>query len=590
MIGFTKNELRIKGMITRTADSNRQAFSTKFLAILHRIKKLPLKESKICGLKEIELESSVREYFVDQSLSFTLSSGVYANFSTYENTVSASMGKSYTEETCYIDIYSRMKSLQQLKDMVQEWEAEYLKSFAHQTITLTGRTRKDKGGWSDIFEFSDRFFAVLHKISKIDFGDAPTDMLELHLTEPGRQHMYRDNGEVKETMRRKMSRMVPRHFKFEDEVNGEVSWKEDKENKDDYTTITNYSIKISSTTKSSKQLAELVTTWEKEYQDFKFSGNGLCYYVYDPPKLPEGNGSPPPPNVEEFSEYSFESSKTFNNVFFSKKEKIVERIKFFMDNESWYQARGIPYTLTFLFHGEPGCGKTSSIKAIANLTQRHIVSVPLKNVKTVEELYNIFYGSTINKKPMPVDKKLFVLEDIDCASLKDIVKKREEEKEEDSSSDSEDTSKETDDKEKKSDDKEKKKRKKKKKKAKDGKSKLTLADLLEVFDGVMEMKGRMMVITTNYPEKLDSALIRPGRVDVNLKFGKCHRDDILGIYKNFYNQDTPMNFNTDRLPNDKWTPAEVVQIFLNDIVSPASALEIICQDHPDGDHRTRIAG
>lgn len=117
-----------------------------------------------------------------------------------------------------------------------------------------------------------------------------------------------------------------------------------------------------------------------------------------------------------------------------------------------------------------------------------------------------------------------------------------------------------------------------------------MADLLEVFDGVMEMKGRMMVITTNYPEKLDSALIRPGRVDVNLKFGKCHRDDILGIYKNFYNQDTPMNFNTDRLPNDKWTPAEVVQIFLNDIVSPASALEIICQDHPDGDHRTRIAG
>ena len=42
------------------------------------------------------------------------------------------------------------------------------------------------------------------------------------------------------------------------------------------------------------------------------------------------------------------------------------------------------------------------------------------------------------------------------------------------------------------------------------KNKLTLATLLEVLDGVMEMEGRMLVITTNYPEKLDKALIRPG--------------------------------------------------------------------------------
>ena len=33
---------------------------------------------------------------------------------------------------------------------------------------------------------------------------------------------------------------------------------------------------------------------------------------------------------------------------------------------------------------------------------------------------------------------------------------------------------------------------------------LTLADQLEVLDGVMDMEGRMLVITTNYPERLDS--------------------------------------------------------------------------------------
>lgn len=102
-----------------------------------------------------------------------------------------------------------------------------------------------------------------------------------------------------------------------------------------------------------------------------------------------------------------------------------------------------------------------------------------------------------------------------------------------------------------------------------------------------------MVITTNFPEKLDSALIRPGRVDVNLKFGKCRPDDILGIYKNFFNQNIPKDFNTDMLPNDKWTPAEVVQTFLNFPQSPDSALETICkvQDPDAGElHRTRVAG
>merc|ERR1712165_238781 len=166
----------------------------------------------------------------------------------------------------------------------------------------------------------------------------------------------------------------------------------------------------------------------------------------------------------------FESGKTFKNIFFPQKEELVERINFFLENESWYLDRGIPYTLSFLFHGEPGCGKTSTIKAIANLTQRHIVSVPLKNVKTVEDLYNIFYASTINKKPMPVDRKLFVLEDIDCASLKDTVKKREAEEnqsDDDSSSDlSEDDTTKNDDKEKKD-----KKDKKKKKKKNQGKKK-----------------------------------------------------------------------------------------------------------------------
>ena len=174
----------------------------------------------------------------------------------------------------------------------------------------------------------------------------------------------------------------------------------------------------------------------------------------------------------------------------------------------------------------PGCGKTSTIQAIANHTQRHIINIPLKDIRNIQELRSIFYGSRINKKPIPMHKRLFVIEDIDCNSLMKTVGKREnsthevveeeptakkilpedashsssEESSWSSTSDSQDSEKPT---------KEKKvKRREKKKKKKERKSKLTLGDLLEVFDGVLEMKGRMMVVTTNHPERLDPALTR----------------------------------------------------------------------------------
>ena len=79
---------------------------------------------------------------------------------------------------------------------------------------------------------------------------------------------------------------------------------------------------------SSKELSDLVTSWEKEYEDFKFSGSGLRYYVYNPHSEESSQ--------EDFDEFSFESGKTFNNVFFSQKESLVSRLRFFLDNEDWY--------------------------------------------------------------------------------------------------------------------------------------------------------------------------------------------------------------------------------------------------------------
>ena len=110
---------------------------------------------------------------------------------------------------------------------------------------------------------------------------------------------------------------------------------------------------------------------------------------------------------------------------------------------------------------------------------------------------------------------------------------------------------------------------------------LTLSDLLEVFDGVMEMKGRIMVITTNYPEKLDSALIRPGRIDVNVKFTHIKPCHVIDIFKNFYRAAAlPVGFREADLPENTWTAAEAIQVFLNNMASPTTALDIIASGKP----------
>ena len=58
------------------------------------------------------------------------------------------------------------------------------------------------------------------------------------------------------------------------------------------------------------------------------------------------------------------------------------------------------------------------------MTQRHIISVPLKNVQSISDLYEVMYGEKVNKVSIPMNKRLYVLEDIDCAGLEDLVKKR----------------------------------------------------------------------------------------------------------------------------------------------------------------------
>lgn len=59
--------------------------------------------------------------------------------------------------------------------------------------------------------------------------------------------------------------------------------------------------------------------------------------------------------------------------------------------------------------------------------------------------------------------------------------------------------------------------------------KLDLSGLLNVLDGIVDTPGRIVIMTTNHPEKLDKALIRPGRIDkpIYLGFMNCHQAGLM---------------------------------------------------------------
>ena len=227
----------------------------------------------------------------------------------------------------------------------------------------------------------------------------------------------------------------------------------------------------------------------------------------------------------------WKSNCCFNNKFFTNKDNIIKTVDNFINNEELYKVRGIPHTLGFLLWGEPGCGKTGFIKSLMNKTGRHGISIKLNNKFNLEKLKYILFNEEINEQIcIPLNNRIIIFEDIDCMS--DIVKSRFDNPTE--GCDSESTTN---------------------KDNKDDKSSLdstllkllshnktttedlinnNLSYLLNILDGLEEYPGRIIIMTSNQPSKLDKALIRPGRIDHIIEFTNATLDDITNIIKYYW--------------------------------------------------------
>ena len=282
--------------------------------------------------------------------------------------------------------------------------------------------------------------------------------------------------------------------------------------------------------------------------------------------------------LECWDEDLFTTTRSFNNMFFEGKSNVMRQIDFFINNSEWYTAKGIPYTLGIGLHGLPGTGKTSFIKALAHHTNRHLISLSFKTIKTRRQLMQFFfedrYSSDNKKHSIGFSNKIIVIEDIDAQG--DIVLDRSNKKTDNEANN--DANKQlstiinclidgnnSDD---------------SKEKNNDGvvtnyKTKtygpnnytykpdddaITLDDILTLWDGIKETDGRILIISSNHYDKLDPALRRPGRIDIDLEMKLLSRNVIQEIYKHLYGTILSEN-KLKKIKEYYHSPAEIVNMF-----------------------------
>lgn len=209
-------------------------------------------------------------------------------------------------------------------------------------------------------------------------------------------------------------------------------------------------------------------------------------------------------------------------------DSLLHTLKSFIDSEEWYVKHGIPYQLGILLHGPSGTGKTSLIRSIATHLNKAICTASMRNVTNLTQLF----------QTIP-DDAIIVVEDIDThastsqryttssskplPTLAELRAKR------------------TGIKAKKTD------------AARPipqpaiapvesnaevlivAAAKANLSSILNSMDGIVSQHGRILIMTTNHPEKLDKALMRPGRIDLKLEIGYLNKQTFLLMLQRFFN-------------------------------------------------------
>lgn len=163
--------------------------------------------------------------------------------------------------------------------------------------------------------------------------------------------------------------------------------------------------------------------------------------------------------------------------------KVADDLRAFRTGQAWYADHGVPWRRGYLLEGPPGNGKTSLVAALASEFRANVRVLALGVGMSDSRLHGLMAG-------VPA-MDLVLLEDVDAAFA--------------------------------------------------GRAKgegtgdaLTFSGLLNAIDGIGSKEGRVLFMTTNHPDKLDPALVRPGRVDMRVTIGNATPEQCEAMYNRFF--------------------------------------------------------
>ncbi|KAF8872800.1 hypothetical protein CPB84DRAFT_1798973 [Gymnopilus junonius] len=208
---------------------------------------------------------------------------------------------------------------------------------------------------------------------------------------------------------------------------------------------------------------------------------------------------------------------------------LIEDAREFIRMEEWYTKAGIPHRRGYLLYGPPGTGKSSTIYAIAGELGLEIYSLSLAST-FVDDSFLARAVSSIPKQA------IFLIEDIDCA-----FPSREELDDDEATGLAGATAymagmvgiparpgaR--------------------------GRSAVTMSGLLNVLDGVGSEEGKIFFATTNYVDRLDPALLRPGRIDKKIQYKLATRAQAAALFLRFY-PEAFITLRSERSSTDEKSP------------------------------------
>ncbi|XP_021273815.1 AAA-ATPase At1g43910-like [Herrania umbratica] len=212
------------------------------------------------------------------------------------------------------------------------------------------------------------------------------------------------------------------------------------------------------------------------------------------------------------------------------KRFITDDLDSFVQRKEFFENVGRAWKRGYLLYGPPGTGKSSLVAAIANYMRYNIYDLQFQSVRNDADLRRILTSTT--------NQSILLIEDIDCSTnvSRDRAKVKEEPGEEDGDEPNRPSAIDPG---------------------------VTLSGLLNFIDGLWSSCGdeRIIIFTTNHKEKLDPALLRPGRMDVHIYMGYCTPAGFRKLAATYLRikDDKVFACIDDLIKSVEVTPAEVAQ-------------------------------